>query len=178
MCIRTPLTGNASVGHDDCAAGLWCSGLGFPDDPVAGVPTMRACRSWCRASTDCDMAGGEQCVALGDLTPQDGFCLPTCPLWGTTCTDGMACQYLGTIEGAAGPAVGYCGTAGPVPINGDCTVDACAADLLCITNNMTMETSCRAMCDTAGGAAGTHPCPAGQTCGTFQDAPAGFGICG
>lgn len=171
-CLRTPSVGFAGVGHDDCDKGLFCSGRGEPVD-MMGNPTMRACRLFCRASSACGT--GEKCFTIGSFTPADGFCVPSCTLWGMAaqCPSGLACGFS---EDQEGDLNGVCETTDPAGTQGfDCSMTGlCAANFICISNGTT--TQCDAACDTAGGAAGMHPCTAG-TCSPFTGAPTGFGIC-
>lgn len=172
-CLRTT-QGNAGVGHDNCAAGLWCSGLGFGTG-ADGFPVERACRRWCRNTMGCDQP--QRCVELGDLVPQDAFCLTTCELWGTTCGAGLGCNIITTTELES---VGYCTSVGTVILGGECDGEMlrCGADAVCISGaSDTDPSSCRAACDQASGATGTHGCETGYTCSPLNGAPTGYGVC-
>jgi hypothetical protein len=153
--------------------GLFCSGRGEPTDAM-GNPTTRACRLFCRASTAC--AATEKCFVLGTFTPPDGFCVPSCTVFGAAgeCASGMACAFSQDQES---DLAGVCETTGPGTQNAECNDQLCAANFICIGDGAGGGV-CAAACDTVGGAMGTHPCPAGGgTCMPLMGAPTGFGVC-
>lgn len=167
-CLRVG-SGNNGVGHDDCAIGLFCSGLGLPAD-ATGEALMRQCRAFCRDSSTC--TAPQECLAIGELTPQDGLCVDTCTAFGTDCTGGMWCRPGVTTTDELR---GTCSTPGPVGLMGDCSVDQCQADMVCLTTTATGESACYALCDIAGVDA---PCTvAGQMCRGVNGLAPQVGVC-
>jgi hypothetical protein len=156
-CVR------GEIGRDDCAPGLYCSGLGFP----SGNPPQRVCRRFCRDAAGC--AAGESCVKLSDETPPDGICVPaSCALFTPGCPSGMTCDAVELTT--AGQWAGVCRSPGSGEPGGPCVEVDCVAGAHCQRGATPGSATCRLLCDA------THPCPAG-TCEPFSGLPNGGGLC-
>jgi hypothetical protein len=156
---------SGEVGRDDCAAGLYCSGLGFP--VVSGEPPDRVCRRFCRDAAGC--GEGEACLKVSFETPPDGLCAPvTCSLFGPGCPAGMTCDALETTTGSW---VGLCRSPGAGEPGGLCVEVDCVAGAHCERGATAGTATCRLLCDDA------HPCPGGATCAPLPGLGAGGGLC-
>lgn len=151
------------VGLDDCAPGLYCSGLGFA--VVTGQARARVCRRFCRDATTCE--AGEACIKLSGETPPDGICVPaSCTLYGG-CESDMTCDAVETT--GAGWA-GICRSPGTAKVGELCVTADCVADAHCQGGATAGTAMCLALCDDA------HACAAG-TCAKLAGLPAGGGVC-
>lgn len=163
-CTRTN-PGNPGVGRDDCAMGLFCSGMGFPQD-MSGAATMRACREFCYEGSTC--AAGEACAALDNLTPQNGLCMKTCALFGADCAAGTSCS-ISSLTGEE-MYVGLCRSTGTAAAGAACESSTdCQANLQCLFGDHGSG-ACGSLCDEA------HPCSAGS-CMAIPGLPAAGGFC-
>ncbi len=162
-CVRDA-EGNTGVGHDPCAAGLFCSGIGLP----IGPPPERACRKFCDSNLNCTVAN-QECLSLDGDGALQGICVPTCTLFGTDCQAGMSCSISINNNGADG--MGTCRTDG-IGMSGN-TCDAntdCATNMNCISDGAGGGI-CAALCDAA------HACPGGMACTAVSPLPNQGGFC-
>jgi len=158
-CVRDA----SGFGHDDCAAGGFCTFIGVLPPEAGG---MRYCRATCGSDDDC--GDGQRCAAqLED--PPEGFCGPTCAPF-STCDDGMTCAELYAGVGGDFDLFLVCRVVGVVPGGGACTANTdCGADHVCLTGFPGIPEVCRALCDDA------HPCAgAGEQC---YEPGGGIGMC-
>ena len=157
----------AGIGHDDCAAGFYCSGIGS-----FTTPPVRHCRKYCATDTDC--SGGQKCsILLSDPAgPIAGICVPTCTLFGTDCPTGFNCSLIiGDMDGAA--LYGTCRSVGTGAAGSTCKAGTeCVADEVCSDPTMSGTSTCVPLCDTA------HACTGGKTCKPQGSLPTGGGVCG
>jgi hypothetical protein len=166
VCVRVS-EGNGGVGRDDCAIGLFCSGLGLPPPPSQGVPPPeRRCREFCDSNLDC--VTSQKCLSLDGTGPVQGLCVPFCALFGSDCdavAANMSCSLIGNNDGAT--AFGICRGNGTVPHGG-----ACMSNLDCQPNmNCISDGTCAALCDN------THACPGGTSCTPVSGVENGGGFC-
>ncbi len=128
------------VGHDDCAAGGFCSAYGAPGG-------TRACSDFCRWDAQCP--AGSSCLSFDALVPQDGLCQAGCELF-SGCSAGMTCTPAITT---GFQVVGHCRAVGGGGVDSACMDDTdCGADMYCESG------ACKPLCDAF------HACPAGTTC--------------
>jgi hypothetical protein len=124
------LPGHACVTTASCRPGLTCFN--------------GACRAYCSTTGDagCSDAGGPciQLLASPDAgVPHDDVCEFACDL-----RNPAACGATGTIAAGCVPDSNGgtdCALAGPVDVNGDCSVHACKPGLTCVQPNV-----CKAWC--------------------------------
>ncbi len=163
-CLRTS-EGDPGVGHDDCAIGLWCSGVALPTGP----PPVRACRKMCSSNGDCTIAG-EECLSIDGSGPLAGFCLPTCTLFDTaTCMANMSCSININIDNTNG--MGLCRMNGTKVAGNPCAAHSeCSPNMNCISDGAGGGI-CANLCDAA------HACPAGEACTAVPPLPNQGGFC-
>lgn len=135
-------------GLDDCAPGSLCTDFGAP-------PGTRTCRQFCRRDEQCPASF--HCLAVSELTPQDGVCLPDCQLY-SSCPSQLSCTPYPSLTRQL---VGYCRAVGSGGSAAACQDDTdCAADLSCEPNGASR--SCVELCDS------NHPCARGS-CSAFHN---------
>jgi len=167
-CTRTS-DNETGYGHDDCAPGSWCSGVGVIPPMMGG---SRVCRPFCENDATC--ATGERCLGLLD-TPQVGYCIRTCTMFDdATCAMGLTCSSL-AVDVDSTYVFMHCRPTGTVGLGGVCSFEMpCAAGLDCLdlTPMDGMDNPrCTSICDSA------HPCPMGQMCEDQPDLPSAGGYC-
>lgn len=147
-------------GHDDCAAGLFCTALGAPLGE-------RLCRRLCLGDGDC--AAGDACTAAG-VVPPVGVCATRCDPFAApdACGAELGCQPIAAL--AAGSTVTTCAAVGTAALGELCEATGCAAGLVCALDTGTVVSRCRTYCDD------THPCGGTETCRAFDDG-APLGVC-
>ena len=167
-CMRTgpnmPPTANA--GHDDCAAGFFCSSNGT----LVADFSQRHCRSFCRTDADCKDTPTGKCVGL---IPMDtGLCAPTCALFGADCPMGLECAVLIGKFDTTG-FVTTCRGVGMTALGAACMAATdCVAGATCIDpTNMNKASKCTQLCDDA------HACPNGMMCVPAMGLAKSGGIC-
>jgi hypothetical protein len=164
-CTRN---GNGDPGDDNCAAGFFCSIIGW-----GGTTTNpdRHCNQMCNTTADCP--ANHHCISR---TTFSGDCIRDCGALGSTsCGGGLVCStLLQDIDATmADPKIFLtCRTAGPGGPADTCMEDAeCQANLACSAADGTCDTF---LCDD------NHMCPntdAAFTCGTFGTSSGSLGIC-
>ncbi len=159
-CTRTSESASG-IGHDTCAAGAYCSGVG-----EWSTPPVRHCRKFCGADTEC--SGGQRCSAL--VTKKVGACVPTCTLFGGDCGTTMNCSVLvQAVDGVT--TLPTCRMPGTVALGAKCAaLDECVPDSYCADPQSSGSFTCVALCDDA------HPCKSG-TCTAVGKLPLGGGYC-
>lgn len=165
-CVRDA-EGNPGVGHDPCAAGLFCSGIALPTGP----PPERACRKFCDSDLNCTVAL-QKCLSLDGDGPLQGICVPTCTLFDSaTCVDpvNMSCSISINNNGADG--MGTCRMNG-IKVAGNACAGSqeCSPNMNCISDGAGGGI-CANLCDAA------HACPAGESCTAVPPLPNGGGFC-
>jgi len=154
------------IGRDDCAAGGYCSGIGYPLIPE--MPRTRVCRRFCHAVSDC--VQGDACVKVTEQVPPDGICVPTgCALFDASCDQGMTCDALAIT--VTGQWAGVCRSPGPQRAGEDCSAADCVAGAHCAAGTTPGTATCHALCDD------THHCPESQRCSPYEGLPNGAGRC-
>ena len=156
-CVRGPL----GFGHDDCAAGAFCSFIGELGPDQGGT---RRCHALCTSDRAC--ADGERCGVLVE-SQGAGFCGPSCQPF-SACGPGLSCADV--YDGTAGLADVWlaCRPIGAAASGANCTTSyECPADHACIDPAFGNARRCLALCDSA------HACSSGS-CRMFG----AFGFCG
>lgn len=151
--------GTSGDGLDDCRVGAICTEFGS----AAGA---RACRQFCRRDDQC--GAGEHCLAVSDLSPADGVCLPDCQLF-SGCPGSLVCTPFLSVELKV---VGYCRALGTGTIGSACTEDPdCADAMRC--QGTAGSAICTQLCNS------THACATGTTCTALPNTSLGngAGIC-
>ncbi len=158
LCTRA----GDEVGLDDCAPGLYCSGLGVK----AAKPAVRRCLALCQVGADC--AKGQLCSLLGMPKigggpdwPFGGVCLPVCdPFQDGTCVEGTECARS-VVNADDLKAFWTCVGVGTIAAGAACqpySSPSCVAGHVCEYDDKGTGSTCRAACDKA------HPCQAGGSC--------------
>jgi hypothetical protein len=186
-CTRT----GGMVGIDDCASGLFCSGVGFPA-PATGGTRARVCRKYCAHDSDCATSGSDAgptddwCALLDSEVPPDGICVPGCQLFSGTsqCTGahaGESCELdLADIDNTVraecrssktGVNQGdSCGI--PNSTTNPPSDENCAAGQDCLTLDKGTTFTCQQICDN-NNACATGSCTTLVPMGGFN----GIGFC-
>ena len=164
-CTRTA-EGAPGWGHDDCAPGGWCSGVGVIPPSQGG---SRICRPFCANDATC--ATGERCLGLLE-DPQAGYCIRACTLFVEDCGTGLTCGSL-ALDIDLTYVFAYCRPVGTVVPDATCGIDLeCQAGYACL--DLTMDgmanPKCVQLCDTV------HPCTTG-TCNDQPDLADAGGFC-
>jgi len=163
-CTRTSQD-PSGIGNDDCAAGLFCSGIGSLQSPPS-----RHCRKFCKDDGKC--ASTEKCSQLvfEGTTATAGICVPTCTVFGTDCTGSLNCSVLITsMDGTT--AHGTCRAVGTKVAGDTCTMAyECAKDMVCADPTKSGKATCIPLCDSS------HACSTGS-CKPVGSLPSGGGIC-
>ena len=163
-CERTA----GGSGHDDCAAGLFCTA--FAVSPLAAGGT-RYCRRLCHSDVDCRHDPHQRCLGLTDNVTLDGICVPTCAPFAGECEAGLSCadleedvDRLGQILLCHQPGTGQEGDA--------CADDGeCVADHVCVSRGAGSPTLCTPLCDA------NHACAGGGRCVPVPRLPNDAGYC-
>ncbi len=164
-CTRTSQD-PSGIGHDDCGAGFFCSGIS-----TLASPPNRHCRKFCKDDSKC--ASTEKCSELvfdGGTTATAGICVPTCTLFGTDCAGSLNCSVLITsMDGTT--AHGTCRAVGTKAVGDKCAMAfECGKDMVCADPTKSGSNTCIALCDTS------HTCSTG-TCKAVGSLPSGGGVC-
>ncbi len=170
VCTRP----NGLLGHDTCAAGLFCSFYGGRHLSGSGDTATyeRVCSPLCAAADDCGEQG--RCMYLSDsLYERMGYCRPSCAdPFGTSCGDDQKCAPQARIEGGFITTL-ICTPAGPAAAGEGCTYNTdCGVGHAC-AQNANAALVCTPYCDAA------HACAPGYQCDPLSlDEPVlGLGLC-
>jgi len=150
----------SGVGRDDCASGLFCSGL--------SLASGRVCRTLCSKTADC--GAGQGCLELTTKArPAGGMCFASCTLFGACGGGGQSCTPAFGTDVAT---TTYCRASGTGTLGTVCTRNEdCVANSWCFADSSGQQLTCHAVCDAS------HACPSPKTCYPAAPLANGGGIC-
>jgi hypothetical protein len=159
-------------GHDDCAAGFFCSTVGQPAN-------AKTCQRLCESDTTCETATNNaywRCYARDSRTPTDGTCIATCSMVGAgnglPCPAGTACaSVVGNVDGQNW--IPICRPVGGGALGASCSsANDCQAGFACGQSHASGSNNvCLQYC---GAQTPSPSCPSGFTCKTYPNSPIGY----
>ena len=153
MCTRV----DDRPGHDDCAAGLFCTAAG-------------SCRPACDLDNGCGVDGS--CLSFGQREPTPGYCAVDCDPFADPCAAGQHCAVMFTTALRDQNNLTTCVPDGSATRGDLCaTSEDCATNLSCVFDGAGIGT-CSPLCDP------TNACPAMETCTPIgRSTHPGLGAC-